>query len=269
ERENQTSLDENQELQKTIATFEDDREALVQKSAYLENQLQASKKQIEELNQELADRETKLENMTQEHQTLVSQNDNLEEEKESLNLKTQELNRQLEIFKAELDAVAQEAVAKEQKLQALNKSYETLRTQLNKIINEKDMKINALEGRMNISFLDKILFASGQTDISSNGKGVLKSLAEELKKVEGVRISVEGHTDNQPLGRKIENIYIDNLGLSVARSAAVARALVKMGVNPEKISAAGYSMHQPVADNDVPEGRQQNRRVEIILTPSN
>ena len=78
---------------------------------------------------------------------------------------------------------------------------------------------------------------------------------------------MEGHTDNQPLGRKIRNIYVDNLGLSIARSAAVARTLRGMGVNPKIISAAGYSMHRPVAANAVPEGQQQNRRVEIILTP--
>jgi chemotaxis protein MotB len=97
---------------------------------------------------------------------------------------------------------------------------------------------------------------------------VLERLAEELKKVEGIQISVEGHTDNQPLGQKIRKIHIDNLGLSVARSAAVVRKLRGMGVNPKIISAAGYSMHRPVAENAVPEGQQQNRRVEIILAPS-
>jgi chemotaxis protein MotB len=166
-----------------------------------------------------------------------------------------------------LDAVSQEAISKEKKLLALNKSYEELKTGLNKQIQEKELKISTLEGKLNIRLLNKILFAPGQTVISTNGIDVLKSLAEELKKVEGVQISVEGHTDNQPLGRKIKNIYIDNLGLSVARSAAVARTLRKMGVKPQILSAAGYSMHRPLAANDVPEGQQQNRRVEIILTP--
>jgi chemotaxis protein MotB len=215
----------------------------------------------------LADRETKLEKIAQEHQALASQIDNLEEEREYLNRKTQDLNRQLGLSRAQLDAVSQEAVSKEKKLLELNKSYEELKTGLNKQIQEKELKINTLEGKLNIRLLNKILFAPGQTVISPNGKRVLKSLAEELKKVEGVQISVEGHTDNQPLGRKIKNIYIDNLGLSVARSAAVARTLRKMGVNPKILSAAGYSMHRPVAANAALEGQQQNRRVEIILTP--
>ena len=189
------------------------------------------------------------------------------EERESLNLKTQDLNSQLRLSRAQLDAVSQETVLKEKKLLALNKSYEELQTRLNKQIQEKELEISTLEGKLNIRLLNKILFAPGQTVISPSGKRVLKSLAEELKKVEGVQISVEGHTDNQPLGRKIKNIYIDNLGLSVARSAAVARTLRQMGVNPKILSAAGYSMYRPAAANADPEGQQQNRRVEIILTP--
>ena len=115
--------------------------------------------------------------------------------------------------------------------------------------------------------MNQILFAPGKTIISANGKKVLKSLAEELQKMKGIRISVEGHTDNQPLRQNIRNIYIDNLGLSVARSAAVTRTLRKMGVNPQVLSATGYSMHRPAAANADPDGQQQNRRVEIILAP--
>jgi len=215
----------------------------------------------------MADREAKLEKMAQERQSLVSRIVNLEEEREILNQETRELNRQLGIFKEQLDAIFQEAVSKEKKLRVLNKSYEDLKMRLNKQIQEKELKISTLEDKLNIRLLNKILFDPGQTVISPNGKRVLNSLAEELKKVEGIQISVEGHTDNQPLGRNIRNIYIDNLGLSVARSAAVVRTLRRMGVNPQIISAAGYSMHRPVTTNTIPEGQQQNRRVEIILAP--
>ena len=124
-----------------------------------------------------------------------------------------------------------------------------------------------MENKLNIRLLNKILFAPGQTSISADGKKLLSDLAKELKAVEGVQISVEGHTDNQPLSHKIRDIYIDNLGLSVARSAAVVRTLRIMGVNPKILSAVGYSMHRPKAANSMPDGQQQNRRVEIILEP--
>jgi chemotaxis protein MotB len=115
--------------------------------------------------------------------------------------------------------------------------------------------------------MNKILFASGSADITFNGLRVLENLATELKKMEGFEIAVAGHSDNKPLGPKIKDVYYDNLGLSIVRAAAVSRALQKMGVSPENLSAAGYSMYRPLTGNDTAEGRQQNRRVEIILQP--
>jgi len=115
--------------------------------------------------------------------------------------------------------------------------------------------------------LDKILFASGSAEITSIGHRVLESLATELKKMDGFEIAVEGHTDNKLLGSKLKKVYYDNLGLSVARAAAVSRTLEEMGVSPKNLSAVGYSMYRPVATNDTLEGRQQNRRVEIMIEP--
>ncbi len=85
--------------------------------------------------------------------------------------------------------------------------------------------------------------------------------------MEGFEISVAGHTDNKPLGPKIKKVYYDNLGLSVARAAAVSRKLREMGVSPANLSATGYSMYHPLVGNDTKEERQQNRRVEIMLEP--
>jgi chemotaxis protein MotB len=115
--------------------------------------------------------------------------------------------------------------------------------------------------------LDKILFASGSADITPDGNGVLESVATELQKMDGFEIAVAGHTDNKLLKPKLQKVYHDNLGLSVARAAAVSRKLQKMGVSPDNLSAIGYSMYHPIADNDTRDGRQQNRRVEIMLEP--
>ena len=115
--------------------------------------------------------------------------------------------------------------------------------------------------------LDKILFASGSADITLDRNGVLQSLATELQKLDGFEISVAGHTDNMGLGDKIKDVYKDNLGLSVARAAAVSRMLLKMGVSPANLSATGYSEYRPLTSNKTIEGRQQNRRVEIVLEP--
>jgi chemotaxis protein MotB len=103
--------------------------------------------------------------------------------------------------------------------------------------------------------------------ITARGREVLKNLAAELKKLQSIQVSVEGHTDNQPLSEEARAVYHDNLGLSVARAAAVSRTLRVLGVDPRIISAAGYSMYRPIASNETPEGQQLNRRVEIMLVP--
>jgi chemotaxis protein MotB len=145
-------------------------------------------------------------------------------------------------------------------LQELSKQFEQQITQ-------KEIEISSLEDKLNIRLLDKILFASGSAEITSAGHRVLEDLAAELKKMKGFEIAVAGHTDNKLLGPTLKKVYYDNLGLSVARAAAVSRALSEMGVSPDNLSAVGYSMYRPVADNDTVEGRQQNRRVEIMLEP--
>jgi chemotaxis protein MotB len=149
----------------------------------------------------------------------------------------------------------------------MEQAYQELSRQLEQQIREKEIQISNLANKLNIKLLDKIVFASGSSQITDAGYRVLESLASELKKMEGFEISVAGHTDNKLLGPRLKAIYHDNLGLSTARAAAVSRALRERGVSPANLSATGYSMYHPVADNDTPEGRQQNRRVEIMLEP--
>jgi chemotaxis protein MotB len=79
---------------------------------------------------------------------------------------------------------------------------------------------------------------------------------------------VEGHTDNKPLGPTLKERFPSNWELSTARAAAVVRFLQEEGLlQPERLSARGYSFYRPLATNDTEEGRHQNRRIEIILGP--
>ena len=168
-----------------------------------------------------------------------------------------------------MDAAAKEKQlkTKEQQLAAMKKAMQDLNKQFERQINEKEMLISDLEDKLRIRMLDKILFASGSAEVTAKGRQVLKSLADGLKNMQGFEISVEGHTDNKLLKPNLQEVYTDNLGLSVARAAAVARALQSMGASPEHLSATGYSMHRPLTANATPAGRQQNRRVEIMLKP--
>ena len=242
-------------------------ENLQQTTAGLNSQLRGSKTQLEGLHQQMAAKEKELGEITEARQELIRQVDLLNEEKQGLGEKAMALEKQLAQSREQLNSVSQAAAAKEAQLKTIAETRQQLEKQLQQQIQEKDLQISALEDKLKIQLLDKILFNPGNAVITSHGRKVLKNLAAELKKLQGIQISVEGHTDNQPLSAEARAVYHDNLGLSVARAAAVSRAIRLLGVDPRLISAAGYSMYRPVASNETPEGQQLNRRVEIMLVP--
>lgn len=77
---------------------------------------------------------------------------------------------------------------------------------------------------------------------------------------------IEGHTDNVPISKK--STYLeDNWDLSVLRATSITKILVKAGMTPPQITAAGRGEFSPVASNDNAANKQKNRRTEIIVTP--
>ncbi|HTN54165.1 MAG TPA: OmpA family protein, partial [Anaeromyxobacter sp.] len=113
-----------------------------------------------------------------------------------------------------------------------------------------------------VKLKDRILFASGSATIGREGRQALHAVADALRNVQGRTIRVEGHTDNVPTAG---GAFPTNWELSSARALAVVRYLQEAGLDPTRLAAAGYGEFQPVASNDTPEGRSQNRRIEIVL----
>lgn len=105
-----------------------------------------------------------------------------------------------------------------------------------------------------------ILFATDSATLTASLQSDLRALAQNLNQYPNTRVNVIGHTDN--VG---DASY--NQGLSERRARAVASNLIAGGVSPSRINAFGRGETSPVADNLTPAGRQQNRRVEIIITP--
>ena len=258
---------ENQRLAKQIVAQQGESDQLQQSKLELEKLLAESQSRYQAVSDETAAKDLKLVEMEQTRQELLSRILSQEAEKKELERLKDAMRNQLGMTQSQIEALSADAATKGKQLKSMEKAYRELSRQLEQQIKEKEIQISTLEDKLNIRLLDKIVFASGSADITSDGSRVLESLATELKRMEGFEISVAGHTDNLPLGPKIKKIYFDNLGLSGARAAAVARKLREMGVSPANLSATGYSMYHPVADNDGPAGRQQNRRVEIMLAP--
>ena len=108
-----------------------------------------------------------------------------------------------------------------------------------------------------------ILFSSGKADLTAKGKSVLDPIIRELKGTYGgMPVLVYGYTDSDPI-RKSK--WKDNLELSCARSSAVTRYLEEQGIDSDRIHTVGRGEESPVAPNTTAAGKQQNRRVEIIV----
>ena len=109
-----------------------------------------------------------------------------------------------------------------------------------------------------VNFDSGILFAVNSAELSASAKKDIDKLATTLQKYEGTNIIIEGHTDNTG-SREL------NQGLSERRANAVAAYARTRGVDGARMQSKGYAFDQPIADNTTVEGRQKNRRVEIII----
>lgn len=106
---------------------------------------------------------------------------------------------------------------------------------------------------------DDVLFETGSTRIDDAGGSVIATVAEVLDGVPN-DVVVEGHTDNVPLLRG----NYTNWNLSTDRAVAVLQLLIDLGLDADRLGAAGYGEHRPVARNDTPARRARNRRVDIL-----
>jgi chemotaxis protein MotB len=130
--------------------------------------------------------------------------------------------------------------------------------------NSNELQVFVKNGRVYVSLQENLLFPSGSAVVNPKGKQALGTLAQVLNANPDINIVVEGHTDSIPIRGK----YEDNWALSVARATAIVRLLTDTyHVDPVRVTASGRSKFEPVDDNTTAEGRQHNRRTEIILAP--
>lgn len=166
--------------------------------------------------------------------------------------------------KNEVERVAEE---KDKKLSELEKAKIDLEQRLGKELADFKAKLEMTERGLVITFLSEVFFESGKDTIKSDGEEILEKVAEVLNKdVIDSCVAIEGHSDNEPI--KYSG-WKSNWELSSARALAVLHYLVdECQVKPQRLSANGYGEFRPIASNDTFEGRQKNRRVEIVILPA-
>jgi chemotaxis protein MotB len=177
-----------------------------------------------------------------------------------------EASASLSASRAELDELRAEHAESEARLAA----FKSLTEKFQKMIDSGKLQIVLRHGRMVVKLPAGVLFASGSAELSKDGKTALRDVAGILKHVPDRRFMVAGHTDNLPIDPKATppSPFKNNLELSTARALTVAEQLITSGMNPAHLVAAGYGEHEPVAENKTEAGRQENRRIEIVLMPN-
>jgi len=183
-------------------------------------------------------------------------------------------NQQLAKNIEELQRALKEYQERAAQLERIKQRFELLRDKLKKLT-ELGLKVEIRRNRMVIRLPGDVLFASGDDKLRPEGVKVLQAVAEVVrndKQLAARYFQVAGHTDNKPLkgGR-----FGDNWGLSAMRARQVLLYLVAPtdakesggGLSEQRLHAAGYGDTDPVAKNDSDAGRQQNRRVELVLMP--
>ncbi len=152
-------------------------------------------------------------------------------------------------------------------LQQQQEAVENLRKKMSDALvgfNSNELQVFVKNGRVYVSLQESLLFPSGSAVVNPKGKQALGTLAQVLNVNPDINVVVEGHTDSIPIRGK----YEDNWALSVARATSIVRILTETyNVDPVRVIASGKSKFEPVDSNETPEGRQRNRRTEIILAP--
>lgn len=184
-------------------------------------------------------------------------------EKQRLASSLEDMRRALEEYKA-----------RAAQLEKIKQRFEQLRDKL-KQLTSIGLKVQIRHNRMVISLPGDVLFASGSDRLKDEGTDVLTAVADVVRKDAQLSrryFQVAGHTDNKPLRG---GPFKDNWGLSAMRARQVLTYLIAPveersgggGLDATRLHAAGYGETDPVANNETDEGRQQNRRVELVLMP--
>ena len=152
-------------------------------------------------------------------------------------------------------ALAEKGTSMKQIMEKAEKALQVFKDQGATVTYEK--------GLVHLNFENNFFFKPGSSSVGSNGRLALNTVAQVMRDNPGITTIIVGNTDTIPVRG-----VADNWSLSTERANSVVRVLQDIYyINPIRLTAAGRGKYNPVAVNDTPEGREKNRRIEIILNP--
>ncbi len=212
-----------------------------------------------------ADKNQEIAGLQKDKATLEQQKTDLEKQKADLEQQRGTLEQQKAASEQQVSSLQQEKAALMTSSQQQQKQYEALVQGLSQEVEKGQLQVKQYKNMLSVDLAEKVFFDSGRASLKKEGKEVLKKVGDALKGYENKIIRVVGHTDNVPVAKSLQATYPTNWELSVARATNVVRYLQEVGVPPERMVPSGRAQYDPVAPNDTPEGRQKNRRIEIML----
>jgi chemotaxis protein MotB len=225
-------------------------------SAKKHDELQAAYSDLLQRNQrldaELTDEERARRMLDEQNSALANQNDQLADKAGNLAADVERQRRALQELR-ERQAMAQDRVD----------AYQDLVSRFADLIDAGTLTVNVVDGRMVVQLPTDILFPSGSAELSKDGRMQLEQVGAVLAGIPRT-FQIEGHTDSDPISTER---FPSNWELASARATTVLRVMEKAGVPVDRLSTAGFADTRPVASNDDPEGKKQNRRIEIAVVP--
>lgn len=240
----------NKNLQKTMAELDSEQAG----AARMEELLKSTKQKLEEAQEENLMLTNRLEALGQDVAAMKRRGEMTEEERAELAVRLEEAKSRM----SELQRRQQEAEARVQQFRKMLQQFQDM-------IKSGEVKVAVRDGRLVVELAENVLFDSGQARLKKAGQKALSAVTEILKQVPDRKFQVAGHTDNIAIRTRR---FASNWELSTARAVNVVKFMQEQGLDPDRLSAAGYSEYSPVASNDSPEGRAENRRIEIVLQPN-
>jgi len=264
----QKKVDEADTLTKRLALLQKKNDDLIAENAVLKSDLARMTLQEEKLTTDLSyvtdQRDKAVADKEELDRILQSRSDSLSQSIVELRRKVADLDAENRMLKAENASLVK---AREEQVQKVSSTYESMLEKMKWEIEQGQVTISELKGKLTVNMVDSVLFDSGKAEVKKGGLQILGKVISILKDVRDKSIRIEGHTDDVPISRALAQRYPTNWELSAARAINVARYLQDQGIDPANLSAVAYGEWEPVATNDTPEGRAKNRRIEIVLVP--
>lgn len=276
---------EKEVLAASLQSETDARQTMLEENRQLRAQMQQMLKEVTEhtdaLQDELSLRQDVESRLTEQVSESSAEKQALLQQLRSEQARREQLQKQISHVNSAIDDKSTELAAARKDVSSLQATIDEIRRQkqqeaeqfnrlksmLESELNESRVQITQLKNRMTvINLSNEVLFNSGSAELKSAGRKVLSLIATTLNQYPGRLISIEGHTDNVPIGPN--SAFSSNWELSSARALAALQHLQgDSQVAPERLRIVGHGEFSPVADNNSAEGRAKNRRIEIRLMP--